>query len=168
MANAAGSVAREAAPPAKGRSAKKKSRQANPLIAVGASLALLGVGAYAYLRWQPVPTSFESTLKAHSGLSFWSVQISKDGQHMTVRAPDLPSRPSGYHYQLWAWPEGGEPLSLVPLPVQGHAAYDLTPQMQQALRRAGRVAVIVEASGPKKGPPRVILIAPLETSTARL
>ena len=37
----------------------------------------------------------------------------------------------------------------------------------EAAARLG-VAVIVEASGPKKGPPRVILIAPLEAHTARL
>jgi anti-sigma-K factor RskA len=131
-------------------------------------VALLGLGAVAFLSWHEPPRTWESTLKAHSGLQFWTVAISKDGQHMTVHAPGLASRPLGYRYQLWAWPERGEPVSLVPLPVQGQSVYDLTPDMQQALTRAGRVAVIVEASGPRKGPPRVILVAPLEASTARL
>jgi hypothetical protein len=175
---AAGAKRRPAAPPAEAllelapdaAAAKgpRKLRRVELFAVIGAGVALLTVGALAVMHWQPAPQSLESTLKAHSGLSFWTVDISPDGQHMTVHAPGLPSRPSGYRYQLWAWPKRGDPVSLVPLPVQGQAVYDLTPAMQQALTRAGRVAVIVEASGPRKGPPRVILVAPLSASAAHL
>jgi len=163
-------------------------------VAIGAVLALLAVGAYAVLTQRQggsrPPTSAASSPDepadgpatpaaltpagkpagggSHRGLSFWTIQISKDGQHMTVYSAGLPARPAGYRYELWAWPPQGQPVSLVPLPVAGEAVYDLDPSMVDALQRSGRVAVTVESAGPRKGPPKVILTAPLKSSIARL
>jgi anti-sigma-K factor RskA len=131
-------------------------------------LVLLVAGVLVLLSSHSLPHPAASTLRAQSGLTFWTVEIERDGRHMTVHAAGVRARPVGYRYQLWAWPEHGDPVSLVPLPTKGQAVYDLDSPMQQALGRAQRVAVLVEASGPRNGPPKVILIAPLEAGTANL
>jgi len=155
-------------------------------VAIAALLGLVAVGVTAVVSRRNLPivlqrpslasppdsaspsSAPESAQLAHPGLPFWTLEISPDGQRLTVRAAGLPSRPVGYRYELWAWPKDGQPVQLVPLPVAGKASYDLTANMVEALQRSGRVAVTVEAAGPRRGPPRVILSAPLKASVSRL
>jgi anti-sigma-K factor RskA len=135
------------------------------LFAAGAGgLALVGTFAALVMSAHQGPRgAATATFRVKSGLSVWTVEISADHQHMTVHAAGLRPRPLSYHYQLWALPEHGKPVSLVPLPVHGQSVYDLDDAQQRVLAETRKVQVTVEPAGvPWKGRPKVILTTSLE------
>jgi anti-sigma-K factor RskA len=131
------------------------------------------VGVVALLYWRYVPTAqptAAATLVTQSGVTVWSVKFYSDVDSFVAQSADLPSRPEGYDYELWALPSGGPPESLGLLPSAGTFRYPLTSQQKEALAGSRDLAVTVEPSGGSQtGRPTGvwILMAPLE-STPRM
>jgi anti-sigma-K factor RskA len=126
-------------------------------------LGCVGLAALLYWRNVHTPHAIAATFREESGLAVWSIEVDSRGSHLTVHAAALRAKPVGYSYELWALPEEGKPVSLVPLPAGGTATYDLNPAQTQALARARQVAVTVEVRGSSLTGRRVILKASLQS-----
>ena len=112
------------------------------------SLQMVGIVALLYWRYVPTaePTA-AATIVTQSGVEVWSVKFYGDVDSFVARSADLPSRPAGYDYELWALPYGGPPMSLGLLPSAGTFRYPLTSLQKQALVDSRDLAVTVEPPG---------------------
>lgn len=97
----------------------------------------------------------------------WRVEIyapAGGAGRIMVRAGELPPRPAGRDYELWALPAGGTPVSLGVLPTTGVLRRDLSQEQQRALARSPQVAVSIEPTGGSRtGQPTgaIVFVAPL-------
>jgi hypothetical protein len=138
-------------------------------VAVVAALLSLGVVGLPYFQyfpyWRAVLSDSRITFRAESGLPVWTVDVLDKGHRLLVHGVRIQPRPLNYSYELWAWPDSGEPVSLGRLPTGGTETYDLNSTQREALAAAGRLVVTIEPRGaPLTGHQsrRVILSAPLE------
>ena len=111
------------------------------------------------------PTEF-ADISAPSGVRAWTVEIYGRNQRLTVRTGALPAKAADRDFELWALPDGGQPVSLGVLPGTGVTQHTLTAVQQRALASATKLAVSVEPiggspTGLPTGP--VIIVAPLQT-----
>ena len=138
-------------------------------LAIAASVALLVVlGSLLYWRvGGPGKPTVLATISAPSGAQVWRVEIyapAGGAGRIMVRAGELPPRPAGRDYELWALPAGGTPVSLGVLPTTGVLRRDLSQEQQRALARSPQVAVSIEPTGGSRtGQPTgaIVFVAPL-------
>jgi anti-sigma-K factor RskA len=130
------------------RSEEPRRRRPGRALAIAASILLVaGLSALLYLRGQPGKVSEIATISAASGQQMWRIEIYGASGQMILHAGQLPVRPSGLDYELWALPAGGAPVSLGVMPVAGTTKRTLTAAQQHALATAQQVAVTVEQIG---------------------
>ncbi|HWX29766.1 MAG TPA: anti-sigma factor [Steroidobacteraceae bacterium] len=135
--------------------------------ALAASVVLV-VGAAALLYWRSLPAirpTAVATISAKSGEHLWELEV-LGADRLVARAANLPARPPGFDYELWALPAGGAPVSLGVLPAAGASSRALTAIQKQALARSTQVAVSIEPlGGSPTGQPTgaVLYVAPLHT-----
>jgi len=128
-------------------------------------VAVLASIAYWWIIVPQRPTEF-AAISAPSGVRAWTVEIYGRNQRLTVRTGTLPSKAADRVFELWALPDGAQPVSLGVLPGTGISQHTLTAVQQQALAKATKVAVSVEPTGGSPtGLPTgaVIFVVPLET-----
>jgi anti-sigma-K factor RskA len=136
--------------------------------ALAASVVLV-VGAAALLYWRSLPAirpTAVATISAKSGEHLWEVEVLGNADRLVARAANLPARPAGSDYELWALPAGGAPVSLGVLPAAGASSRALTEIQKQALALSTQVAVSIEPlGGSPTGQPTgaVLYVAPLRT-----
>jgi anti-sigma-K factor RskA len=134
--------------------------------ALAASL-LLVAGLAGLLYWRSLPAvraTAVATISAQSGDEIWQVQVFGTTNRLVVRAAKLPERPAGQDYELWALPEGGNPVSLGVLPVEGTSNRALSAIQKAALASSSNIAVSIEPpGGSPTGQPTgaVVFVAPL-------
>jgi anti-sigma-K factor RskA len=134
--------------------------------ALAASL-LLVAGLAGLLYWRSLPAvraTAVATISAQSGDEIWQVEVFGTTNRLVVRAAKLPERPAGHDYELWALPEGGNPVSLGVLPVEGTSNRALSAIQKAALASSSKVAVSIEPpGGSPTGQPTgaVVFVAPL-------
>jgi anti-sigma-K factor RskA len=124
-----------------------------PWQAIAAGLVMFAVllGGYALYRdsAQPQPMDMLATLVGE-GASQPSWTLAADGELRRLRAivGGGFTREAGKSYELWALPDnGGAPVSLGLMPVEGAAERDLTDAQRTALLGASKVAISVEPEG---------------------
>jgi len=128
-------------------------------------VAVLASIAY-WVIFVPQRPTETAVIAAPSGVPAWTVEIYGRNQRLTVRSGTLPSKAADRVFELWALPDGGQPVSLGVLPGTGISQHTLTASQQQALARATKVAVSVEPTGGSPtGLPTgaVIFVVPLQT-----
>jgi anti-sigma-K factor RskA len=138
-------------------------------LAIAASVAMVVLlGSLLYWRATgPGKATELATISAPSGAQVWRVEIYAPAGgtgRIMVRAGELPPRPAGRDYELWALPAGGAPVSLGVLPSRGVLRRDLSQEQQRALASSTQVAVSIEpAGGSPTGRPTgaVVFVAPL-------
>jgi anti-sigma-K factor RskA len=134
--------------------------------ALAASLVLVA-GLAGLLYWRSLPAlraTAVATISAQSGDEIWQVEVFGTTNRLVVRAAKLPERPAGHDYELWALPEGGNPVSLGVLPVEGTSNRALSAIQKAALASSSKVAVSIEPpGGSPTGQPTgaVVFVAPL-------
>jgi anti-sigma-K factor RskA len=134
-----------------------------------AASVLLIIGAAALLYWRSPPAiraTAVATIVAKTGEHLWDLQVLGNVDRLVVRAANLPARPAGSDYELWALPAGAAPVSLGVLPAAGASSRTLTVMQKQALARSTQVAVSIEPlGGSPTGQPTgaVLYVAPLRT-----
>jgi anti-sigma-K factor RskA len=86
---------------------------------------------------------------------------------LVVQAANLPPRPAGHDYELWALPKDGNPVSLGVLPAEGTSTRVLTAMQKAALASSSQLAVSIEPTGGSPtGQPtgEVLFMAPLRAA----
>jgi anti-sigma-K factor RskA len=137
-------------------------------LALAASIVLVA-GLAGLLYWRTLPavraTAF-ATISAKSGEEMWQVKVFGTTNRLVVQAAKLPARPAGHDYELWALPQGGNPVSLGVLPAAGTSTRTLTAIQKAALVSSSQVAVSIEPAGgsPTGRPGEVVFVAPLRAS----
>jgi anti-sigma-K factor RskA len=135
-------------------------------LALAASLVLVA-GLAGLLYWRSLPAvraTAVATISAQSGDEIWQVEVFGTTNRLVVRAAKLPERPVGHDYELWALPEGGNPVSLGVLPAEGTSNRALSAIQKAALASSSKVAVSIEPpGGSPTGQPTgaVVFVAPL-------
>lgn len=138
-------------------------------LAVAASIVLVA-GLAGLLYWRslpPVRATASSIISTKSGAEMWEVQVFGTTNRLVVQAANLPPRPAGHDYELWALPKDGNPVSLGVLPAAGTSTHVLTTMQQAALARSSQLAVSIEPTGGSPtGQPtgEVLFTAPLRTA----
>ena len=136
--------------------------------ALAASVVLV-VGLAGLLYWrslQTVRATAVATISAKSGEHIWELEVFGNVNRLVARAAQLPARPAGRDYELWALPKGGAPVSLGVLPAAGATSRSLTVIQKQALAHSSEVAVSIEPrGGSPTGQPTgdIVFVAPLRT-----
>jgi anti-sigma-K factor RskA len=128
-------------------------------------VAVLGSILYWEVFGPQRPTEF-AAISVPSGARAWTVEVYGRNQRLTVRTGTLPSKAADRVFELWALPDGGQPVSLGVLPGTGVSQHALTTIQQQALAKSTKVAVSVEPTGGSPtGLPTgaVIFVVPLQT-----
>jgi anti-sigma-K factor RskA len=138
-------------------------------LAIAASIVLVA-GLAGLLYWRSLPgehATAAATISAKSGDALWRVEVFGATNRLVVQAAKLPARPAGHDYELWALPNGGNPVSLGVLPAAGTSARGLTASQKAALAISTQVAVSIEPlGGSPTGQPtgEVVFMAPLGAS----
>ncbi len=150
-------------------SGRVPSRRWTGTWAIAASIALVvGLATLAYWRLgEPQRATALATISTPSGAPVWRVEFyapQRGSGRITIQAEQLPPRPAGRDYELWALPKGGNPVSLGVLPSTGVARHALSPAQKQALASSTQVAVSIEpVGGSPTGQPTgaIVFVAPL-------
>jgi anti-sigma-K factor RskA len=148
------------------RSALRRTRS----FALAASV-LLVVGLTALLYWrghQTIRATVVATISAKAGGHIWELEVFGNTQRLVVHAVQLPDRPAGRDYELWALPKGGSPVSLGVLPNRDVSSRTLSAMQKQALANSSEVAVTLEPhGGSPTGQPTgdVLYVAPLRAAS---
>ena len=138
--------------------------------AVAASVVLV-VGLAGLLYWrsvQTVPATVVATIVAKSGEHVWELEVLGNLDRLVAHAAQLPARPAGRDYELWALPKGAAPVSLGVLPTAGATSRALTAIQRQALANSSQVAVSIEPrGGSPTGQPTgdIVFTAPLRAAS---
>ena len=138
--------------------------------ALAASVVLV-VGLAGLLYWrsvQPVRATMVATISAKSGEHVWELEVFGNTNRLVAHAAQLPARPAGRDYELWALPKGRAPVSLGVLPAEGATARTLTPIQKEALASSSQVAVSIEPlGGSPTGQPTgdIVFTAPLRAAS---
>jgi anti-sigma-K factor RskA len=138
-------------------------------LAVAASI-LMVAGLAGLLYWRSLPAvraTASSIISTQSGTAMWEVKVFGTTNHLVVEAANLPARPAGHDYELWALPKGGNPVSLGVLPAEGTSTRVLTTMQKAALASSSQLAVSIEPEGGSPtGQPtgEVLFTAPLRTA----
>ena len=136
--------------------------------ALAASVVLV-VGLAGLLYWrslQTVRATAVATISAKSGEHIWELEVFGNVNRLVARAAQLPARPAGRDYELWALPKDKAPVSLGVLPAEGATTRTLTAIQKQALASSSQVAVSIEPrGGSPTGQPTgdIVFVAPLRT-----
>jgi anti-sigma-K factor RskA len=136
-----------------------------------AASVLLVLGLTALLYWrgdQTMRPTAVATISSKLGEHIWELEVLGNTQRLVVHAVQLPARPPGRDYELWALPKGGSPVSLGVLPAAGASSRILSVVQKQALANSSQVAVSVEPRGGSPiGQPtgEIIYVAPLRAAS---
>jgi anti-sigma-K factor RskA len=116
-------------------------------LAMAAGIAALAiVVAWNYvLRESPVNSYAE--FAATTGAQLWRVEQHADGSLSVSALSSDATPPSQKSYELWALPNGKNPVSLGLLPASGRTSHALTSQQLAALASSMKVAVSLEPQG---------------------
>jgi anti-sigma-K factor RskA len=138
--------------------------------ALAASVVLV-VGVAGLLYWhslQTVRATVVATISAKSGQHVWELEVFGNLDRLVAHAANLPARPAGSDYELWALPKGGAPVSLGVLPALGTTSRTLTAIQKAALASSSQVAVSIEPrGGSPTGQPTgdIVFTAPLRAAS---
>jgi anti-sigma-K factor RskA len=138
--------------------------------ALAASVVLV-MGLAGLLYWRSVQTvraTVVATISAKSGEHVWELEVFGNLDRLVAHAAQLPARPAGRDYELWALPKGGAPVSLGVLPAAGATSRTLTAIQKQALANSSQVAVSIEPrGGSPTGQPTgdIVFTAPLRAAS---
>ena len=138
-------------------------------LALAASVVLVA-GLAGLLYWRSLPSvraTAVSIIATNAGEELWQVKVFGTTNRLVVQAANLPARPPGRDYELWALPKGGSPVSLGVLPTEGTSTRALTAIQKAALASSSQVAVSVEPpGGSPTGQPTgdIVFVAPLRAS----
>jgi anti-sigma-K factor RskA len=138
--------------------------------------ALLGILAFVacattLLYWRSVPPirpTAMATISGRSGERLWDLEVLGKADRLGIRTSNLPTRPTGTDYELWALPTGAAPVSLGILPAEGQSIRTLNVSQTQALARSSQLAVTLEPLGgsPTSHPTGAIrYVAPLRPAS---
>jgi len=134
--------------------------------ALAASVVLVA-GAAALLYWHSLSATRATTvatISAKSGEHVWELEVFGNANRLVAHAENVPARPAGHDYELWALPQGAAPVSLGILPAAGESSRILTLIQTQALALSSQVAVSIEPlGGSATGQPTgtIVYVAPL-------
>ena len=126
-----------------------RGRRGIRAFALAASVVLV-LGLAGLLYWRSVQTvraTVVATILAKSGEHVWELEVFGNLDRLVTHAAQLPARPAGRDYELWALPKGGAPVSLGVLPAAGATSRTLTAIQKQALANSSQVAVSIEPLG---------------------
>src|SRR5580704_14106097 len=138
--------------------------------ALAASVVLV-LGLAGLLYWRSVQTvraTIVATISAKSGEHVWELEVFGNLDRLVAHAAQLPARPAGRDYELWALPKGAAPVSLGVLPTAGATSRALTAIQRQALANSSQVAVSIEPrGGSPTGQPTgdIVFTAPLRAAS---
>jgi anti-sigma-K factor RskA len=138
-------------------------------LAVAASI-LLVAGLAGLLYWRSLPAvraTAVAIVSSKSGTAMWDVKVFGATNRLVVQAANLPPRPAGHDYELWALPKDGNPVSLGVLPAEGTSTRVLTAMQKAALASSSQLAVSIEPTGGSPtGQPtgEVLFMAPLRAA----
>jgi len=138
-------------------------------LAVAASIVLVA-GLAGLLYWRSLPAvraTASAVVSSKTGNEMWEVKVFGATNRLVVQAANLPPRPAGHDYELWALPKNGNPVSLGVLPAGGTSTRELTAMQKAALASSSQLAVSIEpAGGSPTGQPtgEVLFTAPLRAA----
>jgi anti-sigma-K factor RskA len=114
-------------------------------LAAGVAIAALALAWWIAPRVTS-PTATASVVAEGLG-ELWALSIYGDQDRLRAKVTGVVKREPGRSYELWALPEGGNPVSLGLLPEDGAFERELTDAQRAALRLAPKVAVSLEPTG---------------------
>jgi anti-sigma-K factor RskA len=114
-------------------------------LAAGAAIVALALAWWIAPRVTS-PTATASVAAEGVG-ELWALAIYGDQDRLRGKVTGAIKREPGRSYELWALPEGGNPVSLGLLPEDGTFERELTDAQRAALRLAPKVAVSLEPAG---------------------
>jgi anti-sigma-K factor RskA len=82
-----------------------------------------------------------------TGAQLWRIEQHKDGSLSVLALSNAAAPPTQKSYELWALPDGKNPVSLGLLPANGRTSHSLTSQQLAALANSAKVAVSLEPQG---------------------
>jgi anti-sigma-K factor RskA len=116
-------------------------------LAIAASVLLFGVVGVFILREPPLAATQIASIQADPQTIYWSVELLGENQELAVQVRSAHELEPGKALELWALPEGGNPVSLGLLPTSGEQRRVLTPAQRAALAAAKQLAVSLEPTG---------------------
>lgn len=140
--------------------------------AIAASvLFFVVIGVFALRGPGVLPASLPATQQAEIGADpqtiYWRVAVLGNREQLEVTVRSTHPLAAGKALELWALPEGGNPVSLGLLPQAGQQRLVLSAAQRVALSAAGKIAVSLEpAGGSPTGLPTgpVLHVAALESA----
>jgi len=94
-----------------------------------------------------LPVTLQADIGADAQTIYWRVEVRGDRQELDVQVRSAHPLEEGKALELWALPEGGNPVSLGLLPNTGAAHLVLTAAQRAALAGAQKIAVSLEPAG---------------------
>ena len=105
--------------------------------------ALRGPGIFS----AQLPVTAQADIGADAQTIYWRIEVRGDRQELDVQVRSAHPLEAGKALELWALPEGGNPVSLGLLPNDGTAHLVLTAAQRAALAGAQKIAVSLEPAG---------------------
>lgn len=137
-------------------------------LALAATLLVAAIIGVFVMREPALRATAVASIQAGQSI-YWRVELRGDNQELVVSVGQAHELARGKSLELWALPEGGNPVSLGLLPVSGEQRRELTAAQRTALAAARQIAVSLEPEGGSPtglptGP--VLHVAPLSPAPA--
>ncbi|HZF17424.1 MAG TPA: anti-sigma factor [Steroidobacteraceae bacterium] len=114
-------------------------------LAAGLVGLVVAVGWYRYM--QEPPPGAVAIFTTTAGGEIWRVEASKDTTSLRMATLGPVPLEAGRSFELWALPEGGNPVSLGLMPTAGSASAKLTAEQRAALLASRKLAISLEPVG---------------------
>ncbi len=122
-------------------------------MAIAASLLLVGIVGVFVMRDRPaveapaLAVTKKAFIQENPQTIYWRVELRGDNQELSVHVHVAHELGAGKALELWALPEGGDPVSLGVLPTAGDRHTVLSAAQRAALAGSKQIAVSLEPSG---------------------
>ena len=116
-------------------------------MAAAAALAAFGLGWVLLQQLRTPDPQATAMVATESGAPLWNVELAAKGDHLEIAVVGTVGIPAERSRELWALPEGAQPVSLGLMPASGITRLALDDRQRTALAASANVAVSDEPAG---------------------